>query len=196
MKKKKGITLLEVIITMSIILLLMSLVYPIFLSGNKNLIKSDMERTLQMDATAIENKLTEILAQTRGIESVFEIENVNVSDSENIGLSEDKKAESIINCVGKLQVNIPIDENRDNDESYIFKLEKVNRRDDRNIYSISINNGQPLSKYVEAFSIESMNGEKLEEARYIKIRVNLYYKKGITVVEHPIESIITFRNKQ
>ena len=63
------------------------------------------------------------------------------------------------------------------------------------IYSISIDDGQPLSKYVEAFSIESMDDKKLVDAIYVKVKINLYYKKGITVVEHPIESIITFRNK-
>ena len=193
--KKKGITLLEVIITMSIMLLIMSLVYPIFLSGSKNLIKSDMETTLQMDATAIENKITEILTQSKGIESVFEIENVNSSDTENIVLSEEKNSENIVNNIGKLEVKVPKDEDIDNDKSYIFKLERVDRRDNKNIYSISIDDGQPLSKYVEAFSIESMDDKKLVDAIYVKVKINLYYKKGITVVEHPIESIITFRNK-
>ena len=135
--KKKGITLLEVIITMSIMLLIMSLVYPIFLSGSKNLIKSDMETTLQMDATAIENKITEILTQSKGIESVFEIENVNSSDTENIVLSEEKNSENIVNNIGKLEVKVPKDEDIDNDKSYIFKLERVDRRDNKNIYSIS-----------------------------------------------------------
>ena len=118
--KKKGITLLEVIITMSIMLLIMSLVYPIFLSGSKNLIKSDMETTLQMDATAIENKITEILTQSKGIESVFEIENVNSSDTENIVLSEEKNSENTVNNIGKLEVKVPKDEDIDNDKSYIF----------------------------------------------------------------------------
>ena len=181
--KKKGITLLEVIITMSIMLLIMSLVYPIFLSGSKNLIKSDMETTLQMDATAIENKITEILTQSKG------------SDTENIVLSEEKNSENTVNNIGKLEVKVPKDEDIDNDKSYIFKLERVDRRDNKNIYSISIDDGQPLSKYVEAFSIESMDDKKLVDAIYVKVKINLYYKKGITVVEHPIESIITFRNK-
>lgn len=189
MKKKKGITLLEVIITMSIMLLLMSLIYPIFLSGNKNLIKIDMERTLQIDSTTIENEISKLLVQSSGITAITDSDNLNAIN------------DNIVNNIGQLSFNVE----KDNEVyEYSFVTEEVKKIETRSIYKLTLLKSKVgesevtsrvLSNYVEYFKVSTNSSSNFINSNYVKIDIKLYQKKGVTEVEHDIEAIFSFRNK-
>lgn len=191
MKKKKGITLLEVIITIAITLLFMSLIYPIFLSGNKNLIKLDMETTLQMDSTTIENEITKLLVQSSGISKITAIDGIDV------------KEEKSIDNIGQLEFIIE----STSGEQYEYTFENTDERavGNKKLYTLVLSKkkvgedeskrtSRVLSQNVEFFKVKTAD-KSFSKSNYVNININLYYKKGITEIEHPIDLLVTFRNK-
>lgn len=191
MKKKKGITLLEVIITIAVTLLFMSLIYPIFLSGNKKLIKLDMETTLQMDSTTIENEITKLLVQSNGIIKITAIDGIDV------------KEEKSINNIGQLEFIVE----STSGEKYEYIFENTNEQTvgNKKLYTLVLSKkkvgedeskreSRVLSENVEFFKVETAD-KNFSKANYVNININLYYKKGVAEIEHPIESLVTFRNK-
>lgn len=188
-KKKKGITVLEVIVTLFVMGMVIALIYPIFLSNNKKIIETDMRQTLQMEASNIETKLTELLVQSRGIEEVFEFS----SDESEISKKEEKLVENVrmlkVRYYDDTVYDLNMQDSREKDNVKIYKL--ILTKDDNEIV---------LSDNVKSFkviAIENANKEdKLGETKVIRVIIDLYNKKGITTVEQEVNFITTFRNKR
>ena len=65
--QKRGTTLVEVIIVMSIMTMIIGLLYPIFTSGYRNLVKISLDSDLKSAGSTINKQLSEKLVQATGI---------------------------------------------------------------------------------------------------------------------------------
>lgn len=77
-KKKPGFTLIETIIALALTVTILGITSSMFITGNKVFSDSDAKSTLQIEAQAIQEQLSEIGMQATGIKSFSK------NDSENI----------------------------------------------------------------------------------------------------------------
>ena len=68
--KKRGLTLIEIIIAMSIVVIIGGVITTIAVSSSKILTKVDMRSELQMEAQIIQNQLTSLALESEGVVAV------------------------------------------------------------------------------------------------------------------------------
>lgn len=73
-KKKPGFTLMEMIIVVAVIVIVLAIVISMFITGNKVFYDSDVKSTLQMEAQAIQENITEIGMQASKIDEITVID--------------------------------------------------------------------------------------------------------------------------
>lgn len=190
-KKKRGTTLVEVIIVMAIMTMIIGLVYPIFTSGYRNLLRISLDGDLKSAGSAINKQLSEKLIQSTGILEINDFTSYDGGNLENLFINEEVLNVSRIK-VETLRVDGDADE-------YEFKLTDEYEKDGIKLYSlclVSDGNSRVISKNVKNIKVESLESAiTLREAESIKITIELYDKKGLAESEYKIETILTFRNK-
>lgn len=189
--QKRGTTLVEVIIVMSIMTMIIGLLYPIFTSGYRNLVKISLDSDLKSAGSIINKQLSEKIVQATGILEINDFTSYDGAHLKNLFLNEQ------VLDVSSFKVKIlKIDENID---EYEFKLTDEYEKNGIKLYSLCLvndGNSRVISKNVKSIKIESLeSGITLEDAESIKITVELYDKKGLVESEYKIATILTFRNK-
>ena len=177
--QKRGTTLVEVIIVMSIMTMIIGLLYPIFTSGYRNLVK-------------INKQLSEKLVQATGILEINDFTSYDGAHLKNLFLNEQ------VLDVSRFKVKIlKVDENTD---EYEFKLTDEYEKNGIKLYSLCLvndGNSRVISKNVKSIKVESLESDiTLQDAESIKVTVELYDKKGLAESEYRISTILTFRNRQ
>lgn len=207
MKKKSGITIVETLITITLILVVFSLIYPVFLNANKSFIKIDLKADIQQDSSLIESEFTKLLAQARGIDEISVLDSngyeFKIDKDKNLDNYLDENNVFAIENIYKISFSIE-DENREVYD-YIIENKYIKTIKDKKIYKLSIGKKKQyedislmkykiLSENVSNLKIK-LTENTLEKAEYINIIIDLYKKKGQTEINNNINSIITFRNK-
>lgn len=191
-KKKKGTTLVEVIIVMSIMTMIIGLLYPIFISGYRNLIKVSLDNDLKTSATAINKQLSETLVQATGIIEINDFIKKDV-----LGNPENLFLEEKVTDVSRIKVKtLKID---GTEEEYEFLLTDKYISGNKELYSLTVikdGSSEVISKNIKSVTVESLESTvTLKNTSSIKITVELYDKKGLADSEYKIATILTFRNK-
>jgi type II secretory pathway pseudopilin PulG len=107
-KKKKGFTLLEMIIVVALTVVIIGIVSSIFITGNRVFTDSDIKSTLQIQGQVIQEKISSIGMQAGGIKSVIgnestgEIQNIKINSYDKDG---NKKVFEINNQPPKLFID-------------------------------------------------------------------------------------------
>lgn len=193
--KKKGITLIELIITLSLTAIILGVIYTFFITNTKSLSKIELNSELQTEAQNIQKEFLNYFTQSEGIE---EINNNKITESNKLEYG------SILGSEDKLEINnikFKIKNNyfqfSFNKSSGILSLKSFDK------YGNEINiDGLPkvLSKNVKEVKIRPLdirnnpNGN-FKESTGIEILLTLTKKKGYSEVETPSSLIVKFRNK-
>ncbi|MDU2155165.1 prepilin-type N-terminal cleavage/methylation domain-containing protein, partial [Clostridium sp.] len=94
-KKAKGFTVLELIITLSLTVVVLGVVYTFFFSNSKTLAKTEINSDLQLESEAIQKELLLYGTQAKGISK---LNNVTIKDTNKYNY------EGSIDDNGKLEV--------------------------------------------------------------------------------------------
>ena len=195
-KKTRGFTILELIITMSLTVIVLGVVYTFFFSNSKTLATTEINSDLQMESEGIQ---TELLRFGTEAEGLSEINNIKITDANKykyVDLPEEGKLD-----VTKLTFKIGL-------EYFSFAYESENKTLTLNkvnelgtvISDPSLRLPRDLSKNVSEFKIRPLdyrmneNGN-FKEATGLEISLVLNKKKGYSDVTIPISVIVKFRNK-
>lgn len=194
--KKRGFTLIELIITLSLTTIILGVIYTFFITNTKSLSKIEINSELQTEAQNIQKEFLNYCTQSEGI---VEINNIKVeSDNEEI------LYKNILDSEGKVDINNIKFKLEDNYFKFIFdKNSGILSLKSFDKYGNEINiDGLPkvLSKNIKEFKIRPLdfrsnpNGN-FKEASSIEILLTLNKKKGYSEVETPSSLIVKFRNK-
>ncbi|MDU5107374.1 type II secretion system protein [Clostridium sp.] len=193
MKKKKGFTLLELIIVLALTLVVIGVASTFFISTIKTFKRAEISSNLQLEAEQIEGLLLAVGLQSEGIE---EVNNLNITSTSK------RYYRDILNLDGKLETN-KVKFKLLND---YYTLEKENEK----LVAKKYNNigqeigegGYPkvLSENIREFTIRPVDfrmkpNSSLYEMKAVEINIKLEDVKGSSGVEVPLSLIIKFRNK-
>lgn len=207
MKRKiKGFTLIEVVVSMAISAIVLTIITTFFITNTNTLSLIDIKSTLQQEGENIKEALVKSGTQSKGIESISFNNNMVLLSSD-----------SNCNYSNKLNANVITDKNANT--ALIDQIHFINYDNATNAeYDISFilvnselvmtSNGtsKVLSKNVESFRIKPTDAINLttdasriaatfDKTKGIGVVINLYKKIGLNEVLYPISMNIEFRNK-
>ena len=175
-KRVKGMTLIEMIISLSILTIIIGVIYSFFFSSNRILSDADINEELQSDAQRIEYRLSKDGMESSNICDIIDIGKNNIIDN-NSGEVRALKIKRL---------------DTESTESYIlFKYIK-----DKSGFTL-------LSSNVENFKIDSTeidNSVKpskvksFKDTKSIQVTLILSKKSGYSDVTRKVSTVIKFRN--
>ena len=197
MKKKKGFTLLELIITLALVLVVIGIAGMFYTSVKKTFKRAEISSELQQEAQKIEEILFSLATQSEGLE---EYDNFKISSVEK------RYYKDVIDYDGngKIQVN----KIKFKFSNYYYSLEMENEKliaRKYNSLNFEINEDgfpQTLSENMKEITIRPvdfrMNKESgnFYEMKALELNIELKDIKGRTDAEYPFSLIVKFRNKK
>lgn len=185
-KKTKGFTLLELIITLSLTVIVLGVIYTFFFSNSKTLTTTEINSDLQFEVDKIQQ---ELLFYGTQAERINEINGSTINEV-------DKYYYGTLDGEGKLEVT---------NLKFIVESKEINfiYTDSNNRLELQVgtNPGKILSSNVEEFKIRPLDyrikGESgsFYESNGLEISLILNKKKGYSDVTIPVSVIVKFRNK-
>lgn len=185
-EKKRGFTLIEIIVVMSCASIILLLINSIFHTGNRVFIDSDKKSTLQIEAKQIQERISEIVMEGQNIDDIdyYYDDNIksicinsfddNSIDKTNMYKIEFNKSEKKL-MIGKVMLN----EEDDSKEKYEYVREP-------RIYSNNL-------VYMKVKDIE---GNLINDLNAVGIRFKFILSqegRGGSV-EYPFDFLVSFRN--
>lgn len=183
-EKKKGFTLIEVIVVLAITVMIACVIYTFYNSNNRTLTNAEAKSTLQLEGSQIQKDLLNYGTQAKSIDVQGDIDDAS-------------------------KITFTVCENDDLDSSnptnYIFELS--NRHDmrgttvsDMKIYKdgTDVSKIDPRSTHVKSIQLKNLDSASvtnINNASSVQVTVNLYIKKGLNEVEYPVTTIVKLRNK-
>lgn len=184
MKRKRGYTLLELIISISLILVVLGVIYTFFLSNTKTIITTELGVDLQVEAQNIQEAILKYGTESKGISKINDIK-LNESY---------KELQELSNNNGKLDIK-EIVFNVD-DKNISFKYDSKNKE----LKLIENNNEKVIGKNIESFKIRPIDYKMNKEGNFyetngLEFSIILSTKKGYSSVKSPLSIMVKFRNK-
>lgn len=195
-KKTKGFTILELIISLSLVVIVLGVVYTFFFSNSKTLTTTELNSDLQFEAEKIQDELLVVGTESKGISQVLYLGGLNITDESYNAISDMQAQE------GKIEVN----EIRFVDDNGYYELDyegtNLTIRKLDNFGNELTEDGYPevLSKnvtnlYIRPIDYRMNNLGKFINAPGIEISIILKKNKGYSEVSLPVSTIVKFRNK-
>ncbi len=164
--KKRGLTLIEVIIAMAIMVIIGGVVTTMTVTNNKILSKVDMNSELQMEGQIIQTQLNKVALQSQGISAVEFIDDKGHIKSISI-----------------------------KDTEYIYKFSVENQQVKyQKLSGDQVLQEKVLSSHVSSIQVTPSKGEDLLNSNYMEFNVDLSMKRGIQVADYRVDNYIVFRN--
>jgi len=195
-KKTRGFTVLELIITLSLMVIVLGVVYTFFFSNSKTLTTTEINSDLQMESEGIQMELLQYGTQAEGIS---EINNTKITASNKYnyeGLSDNGKLD-----ISQITFKIGVEYFRFiyNSANNTLTLNKVNEAGTV-ISDESLRLPRDLSKNVTEFKVRPLDyrmkpSGNFMETTGLEVSLVLNKKKGHSNVTIPISVIVKFRNK-
>lgn len=195
-KKIRGFTVLELIITLSLMVIVLGVVYTFLFSNSKTLTTTEINSDLQMESEGIQMELLQYGTQAEGIS---EINNTKITASNKYnyeGLSDNGKLD-----ISQITFKIGVEYLRFiyNSANSTLTLNKVNESGTV-ISDESLRLPRDLSKNVTEFKVRPLDyrmkpSGNFMETTGLEISLVLNKKKGYSNVTMPISVIVKFRNK-
>lgn len=195
--KTKGFTLLELIITLSLTVMVLGVVYTFFFSSSKTLTTTEINSDLQSESEVIQKELLFYGTQAEKIIKIIDYNDINFIS---------KGYDSLSDTNGKLAVT----EIKFKVESDYFTflydinkntltLKKVDERDTE-VTNTSSEFPKVLSSNVKEFKIRPLDyrmnpSGKFKDTTGLEILLVLNKKKGYSDVTIPLSVIVKFRNE-
>lgn len=185
MKKKRGYTLLELIISISLILVVLGVIYTFFLTNTKTIITTELGVDLQVEAQNIQDSILKYGTESKGI---IKINNISLNESY-------KDIQDLSDNNGKLKI-----------EEIVFNLEdkNISFKYDSNYKKLELFENDNLIKTlggnIESIKIRPIDYKmnpsgNFHETNGLEFSIILSTKKGYSSAKIPLSIIVKFRNK-
>ncbi|GAA0120260.1 PilW family protein [Clostridium perfringens] len=189
--KRRGLSLIELVVALSLIAIILMIVAPFFISNYVTLDKTSNQIDFQREAKAIMNYFTDSAMEASNIESLTNVKNEVLSNN---NYTESLKKNSLKSKDGYLKLTFNNSENKNEHITFILK--------DRSLYmkkkdSEEVKIGDLVSS-IELTSLteESTQGKEeinnFKNANAIKIEITFDTRKN---TPYKVSNILTFRNK-
>lgn len=196
-KKAKGFTVLELIITLSLTVVVLGVVYTFFFSNSKTLAKTEINSDLQLESEAIQKELLLYGTQAEGISK---LNNVTIKDTNKYnyeGSLDDNGKLDVIELRFKIEAEyFTFIYDKENNK---LVLKKVNE-DGTEVTDSKLGLPKILSSNVTEFKVRPLDYRmnpkgNFKEITGLEISLVLNKKKGYSDVTMPLSVIVKFRNK-
>lgn len=188
--KRKGVSLIELVVALSLITIILMIVGPFFISNYRSLNKTSNQIDFQREAKAIMNYFTDSAMEASNIESLTNVKNEVLSNN---NYTESLKKNSLKSKDGYLKLTFNNSENKNEHTTFILKDKSLYMKRDSEEFKI----GDLVSR-IELTSLteESTQGKEeinnFKNANAIKIEIVFYTKNN---TPYKVSNILTFRNK-
>ena len=165
-KKKRGITLIELIMTMAVLGIIMATVTVMFLSNSNFLSNVDKKSELQMEGQIIQTQLNKVALESKGISAVEFIDNNGHIKSISI-----------------------------EDEEYIYQFSVDNHQVIyQKLSGDEVLQEKVLASYVSSIQVIPSIKDELLNSNYMEFNINLSMKRGAQIIDYRVDNYIVFRN--
>lgn len=200
-KKKKALTLIEVIVTMAVMSLVSIIIFTVFFTNNKMITKSEIKSELQSEADSFSEKIIKFGSQAI---SIGELSINGLSGSYNASTEQNiiTTTNDSFN-INELTLELPPKDYNlceITNSSQVVQCKLTWDSNDKTLNWLDRNgNNYILCKNVKAVEMNFLgyNGsDLLKDAKGIEIKVEFEKKKGGQTVTYEISNKIYFRNNQ
>lgn len=186
--KKRGLSLIELVVALSLISIILMIVGPFFISNYVTLDKTSNQIDFQREAKAIMNYFTDSAMEASNIESLTNVKNEVLSNS---NYTESLQKNSLKSEDGYLKITFNNSENRNEHTTFILKDKSLYMKKDSEEFKIgNLVSSIELTSLKEGVNQESTNNFK--NANAIKIEITFDTKNN---TPYKVSNILTFRNK-
>ncbi|MDT9337138.1 prepilin-type N-terminal cleavage/methylation domain-containing protein [Clostridium perfringens] len=189
--KRRGLSLIELVVALSLIAIILMIVAPFFISNYVTLDKTSNQIDFQREAKAIMNYFTDSAMEASNIESLTNVKNEVLSNN---NYTESLKKNSLKSKEGYLKLTFNNSENKNEHTTFILK--------DRSLYMKKKDSEEfkigDLVSSIELTSLteDSTQGKEVinnfKNANAIKIEIVFDTKNN---TPYKVSNILTFRNK-
>lgn len=191
MESKKGFTLIEVLITLTIMFIVIGIAFPLFNSNFKALRETEIKSDLQRDAYNVIKCISDSASETRSITTLSDFSGKEYLYKNTNGELEDMGG-SITDYVSIGEIEFETDDDSNLKRiRYKFKLEnnKLNYKktinEDKDYKEISSN-----IKSIEIKPVDESSDKKISQCKGLSIKITLVKKN----IQYQLESKVYFRN--
>lgn len=188
--KRRGLSLIELVVALSLIAIILMIVGPFFISNYVTLDKTSNQIDFQREAKAIMNYFTDSTMEASNIESLTNVKNEVLSNN---NYTESLKKNSLKSKDGYLKLTFNNSENKNEHTTFILKDRSLYmKKNDSEEFKIGdLVSSIELTSLTEGVSQrEVINNFK--NASAIKIEITFDTKKN---TPYKVSNILTFRNK-
>ncbi|EGT2191189.1 PilW family protein [Clostridium perfringens] len=187
--KRRGLSLIELVVALSLIAIILMIVGPFFISNYVTLDKTSNQIDFQREAKAIMNYFTDSAMEASNIESLTNVKNEVLSNN---NYTESLKKNSLKSNEGYLKLTFNNSENKNEHTTFILK--------DRSLYMKKNSEEFKIGDLVSSIELTSLTeggsqGEVInnfKNANAIKIEITFDTKNN---TPYKVSNILTFRNK-
>ncbi|HII4470662.1 PilW family protein [Clostridium perfringens] len=184
--KRRGLSLIELVVALSLIAIILMIVGPFFISNYVTLDKTSNQIDFQREAKAIMNYFTDSAMEASNIESLTNVKNEVLSNN---NYTESLKKNSLKSNEGYLKLTFNNSENKNEHTTFILK--------DRSLYMKKNDSEEvKIGDLVSSIELTSLTEGGLinnfKNANAIKIEITFDTKNN---TPYKVSNILTFRNK-
>lgn len=189
--KRRGLSLIELVVALSLIAIILMIVGPFFISNYVTLDKTSNQIDFQREAKAIMNYFTDSAMEASNIESLTNVKNEVLSNN---NYTESLKKNSLKSNEGYLKLTFNNSKNKNEHTTFILK--------DRSLYMKKNDSEEfKIGDLVSSIELTSLTEESTQDkeeinnfknANAIKIEITFDSKKN---TPYKVSNILTFRNK-
>ncbi|XZM33090.1 PilW family protein [Clostridium perfringens] len=187
--KRRGLSLIELVVALSLIAIILMIVGPFFISNYVTLDKTSNQIDFQREAKAIMNYFTDSAMEASNIESLTNVKNEVLSNN---NYTESLKKNSLKSNEGYLKLTFNNSENKNEHTTFILK--------DRSLYMKRGSEEFKIGDLVSSIELTSLTEgvsqreviNNFKNASAIKIEITFDTKKN---TPYKVSNILTFRNK-
>ena len=187
--KRRGLSLIELVVALSLIAIILMIVSPFFISNYVTLDKTSNQIDFQREAKAIMNYFTDSAMEASNIESLTNVKDEVLSNN---NYTESLKNKSLKSEDGYLKITFNNSENKNEHTTFILKDRSLYMKKDSEEFKIG-----DLVSSIELTSLtEGVSQGKVinnfKNANAIKIEITFDTKNN---TPYKVSNILTFRNK-
>lgn len=187
--KRRGLSLIELVVALSLIAIILMIVSPFFISNYVTLDKTSNQIDFQREAKAIMNYFTDSAMEASNIESLTNVKNEVLSNN---NYTESLKNNSLKSEDGYLKITFNNSENKNEHTTFILK--------DRSLYMKKDSEEFKIGDLVSSIELTSLTEgasqgkviNNFKNANAIKVEITFDTKNN---TPYKVSNILTFRNK-
>ena len=189
--KRRGLSLIELVVALSLIAIILMIVAPFFISNYVTLDKTSNQIDFQREAKAIMNYFTDSAMEASNIESLTNVKNEVLSNN---NYTESLKKNSLKSKDGYLKLTFNNSENKNEHTTFILK--------DRSLYMKKKDSEEfKIGDLVSSIELTSLTEDSTQGKEVINnfknanaIKIEIVFDT-INNTPYKVSNILTFRNK-